>query len=93
VGQAGSELDLTKEPVGADGGRKVGTEDFQGDLAVVAEVLGQEHHGHAALAELALEVIAAGQAGGELVLQGGHRERKDACDFWKVPDWTPRPEL
>ena len=88
VGQAGGELDLAEEPVGADGGREVGAEDFQGDLAVVAEVLGQEHDGHPALAELALEDVAAGEAGGELVLQGGHGEGKDACDYRKVPDWA-----
>ena len=76
VGEAGGELDLAEEPVGADGGREVGAEDLEGDLAVVAEVLGQEDDGHPALTQLALEIVAAGEAGGELVLQGGHGEGK-----------------
>ncbi len=86
VVQAGGELDLAEEPVGTDGGREVGAEDLQGDLAVVAEVLGQEHDGHPALAELALESVAAGEAGRELVLEGGHGIRKDACDGGVLPD-------
>jgi hypothetical protein len=60
--------------------------DLEGDLAVVAEVLGQEHDGHPALAQL--EVVAAGEAGRELVLEGGHGEGKDACDCRRVPDWA-----
>ena len=70
VGETGGELDLAEEPLGADRGREVGPEDLEGDLAVVAEVLGQEHDGHAALAELALEVVAAGEAAVELLLAG-----------------------
>ena len=70
VGETGGELDLAEEPLGADRGREVGPEDLEGDLAVVAEVLGQEHDGHAALTELALEAVAAGETALELLLAG-----------------------
>ena len=78
VGESGGELDLAEEPVGADRGREVRPEDLQGDLAVVAEVLGEEHDGHAALAELALEAVAAGETAFELLLQFVHDGAKDA---------------
>ena len=78
MGETGGELDLAEEPVGADRGREVGPEDLEGDLAVVAEVLGQEHDGHAALAELALELVAPGETAFELLLQFVHEEGKDA---------------
>ena len=86
MGETGGELDLAEEPVGADRGREVGTEDLEGDLAVVAEVLGQEHDGHAALAELALELVAAGESGFELLLQGVHGAGKDAREWRGVPE-------
>ena len=39
-----------------------GPQHFEGDLAVVAEVPGQEDQRHPALAELAFEGVAAGEA-------------------------------
>ena len=85
MGEPGGELDLAEEPFGADGGREVGPEDLEGDLAVVAQVVGEEDDGHAALAELALEAVAPGEAGFELLLQCGHWEEKDACDCRGLP--------
>ena len=90
VGETGGELDLAEEPVGADRGREVGPEDLEGDLAVVAEVLGQEHHGHAALAELALELVAPGETAFELLLQFVHEKGKDAPESVEVPDTMRR---
>ena len=58
-------LDLDQEPLGADDGGQFGLQDLERDLAVVLQVLGQVHRGHAALAELALDAVAAGQGGGE----------------------------
>ena len=49
MGEARRHLDLAQEPLGADLGRDLGPEDLEGDLAVVAQVAGQEHHRHAAL--------------------------------------------
>jgi hypothetical protein len=72
VVEAGGQLDLAEEALGADRGGKVGAEDLERDLTVVAEVLGQEDDGHPALAELALDPVAAGQGAIELILQGGH---------------------
>jgi hypothetical protein len=86
VVEARGELDLAEEPLGADRSREIGTEDLEGDLAVVAEILGQEHDGHAALAELALEVVAAGQTGFELVQECVHEGRKDAGESEVLPD-------
>ena len=57
VGQPGRHPDLAEEPVGADLGGDLGPEDLDGDLAVVAEVVGQEDHGHAAFAELSLDPV------------------------------------
>ena len=54
-----------QEPVGAEDGGKLGLEDLERDLAVVLEVLGEVHRGHAALAELTLDAVAVGQGGDE----------------------------
>jgi hypothetical protein len=53
-------LDLGEEPVGSDDGRQLRAQDLDRDLAVVLEVLRQIHRGHAALPELALDLVAAG---------------------------------
>ena len=60
--QPGGDADLLEEPVRSEGGGEVGAEDLQGDLAVVAEVVGEVHCGHPAAAELALDAVALGQA-------------------------------
>ncbi len=52
-------LDLGQEALRPDDGRELGLQDFQRDLTLVAEVLGQVDRGHAALAELALDAVAA----------------------------------
>ena len=63
--QVGDGLDLAQEPLGADHRGELGAQDLDGDLAVVLEVLGQVHRGHAALAQLALDAVAVGERGGE----------------------------
>ena len=52
-----------QEPLAADDGREPGKEDFEGDLAVVTEVVGEGDRGHAAAAELPLEAVADGEGG------------------------------
>jgi hypothetical protein len=60
--QSGRRLDLGQEPLGAEHRRQVGLEDLDRHLAVVPEVFGQVHRGHAALAQLPLEAVAVGEA-------------------------------
>ena len=69
--QGRDRADLPHEPLGADHGGELGAEDLDGDLALVAEVLGEVHGGHAALAELALDPIAVGEGRAEEVEGGG----------------------
>jgi hypothetical protein len=65
--EIGGELDLLEEPLRADDGGQLGVQHLDGDVAVVLEVLGEVHRGHAARAELALEAVAVGEGGGEAV--------------------------
>lgn len=48
-----------KEALGSHDRRQLRLQDLQGDLALVLEVIGQVDRGHPALAEFALDVIAA----------------------------------
>src|SRR4029077_16832544 len=59
--------DFPEEAVGADERRDFRAEHFEGDLAVVLQVRGEEHHRHSALADLAVEAVAVGETGPELV--------------------------
>jgi hypothetical protein len=52
-------LNLREEPLGPDDGGELGAEDLDGDFAVVLQVLREVHRGHPALAELALDGVAA----------------------------------
>ena len=58
-------LDFHHEALGADHGGELRLQDLERHLAVVLEVLGEVHGGHAALAEFALDAVAVGQRGGE----------------------------
>src|SRR4029077_4204437 len=49
---------LSQEPLRADGGRDVGPQHLDRDLAAVAEVLGDVHRGHAAAAQLTVDRVA-----------------------------------
>ena len=59
--EAGGELDLTLEPLGAGPGGHLGQEDLEGDRAIVAEIVREIDDGHAAAAELAADGVAAGE--------------------------------
>ena len=65
-------LDLPEEPLGAERRAEFGPEDLDGDGAVVLEIAGEIDRGHPALAEFALDQVAAGEGGAEAV-QVGHR--------------------
>ena len=51
-------LDLGQEAFGTDDGSEFRLQDFEGDLALVLEVIGQVDRCHAALAELTLDGVA-----------------------------------
>jgi hypothetical protein len=65
------DLDLAGEPLGAEGGGELGSEDLYGDLPMMLQVFGEIHRRHAALAELALDCVTVGEGGAELVQRGG----------------------
>ena len=56
-----------QEPLGAEHGGELGLQHLDRDLAVVPEVLGEVDRRHAARAELALDAVAVGEGGGEMV--------------------------
>ena len=71
-----SELDLLEEALGAQNRRELRMQDFDRDLAVVANVLGQVDRRHSARAELAFDAIAAAELAGEALCDGsGTRHR------------------
>ena len=67
--QAGGDLDLPREPLGAEGGGELRAQHLQRHFAVVLQVLGEVDSGHAALSELPLDAVALGQGS----LQSGYR--------------------
>ena len=62
MGEPGDSLDLAQEALGADGCGDLGVEHLDGHLAVVLEVVGEEHGGHAAATDLALDSVAIRQS-------------------------------
>ena len=57
--EVGGGLDLGQEALAPDDGCEFRFQNFQRDLSLVLEVLGQVDGGHAALAELTLDGVAA----------------------------------
>jgi hypothetical protein len=55
--------DLRQESLGANYGGELGLEHLERDLAAVAEIVGEVHRGHSALAELALDAVPAREGG------------------------------
>jgi hypothetical protein len=70
------QADLLEETIPADAGGECGVEDLEGDRPVVAEVLGEVDGGHAAAAELALDVVAVEQRGVQREERIGSRQRE-----------------
>jgi len=70
--QVGGGLDLGQEPIGPDDGRQLRPQDFERYLAVVLDILGQVHRGHATGAEFALDGIALGEGAGQTFRDVGH---------------------
>jgi hypothetical protein len=63
--QIGGGLDFGEEAFRADNGGELGAEDFDCDLPVVPQVLGQVHCGHPSRAELPLNAVSVGEGAGE----------------------------
>src|SRR5690242_3469531 len=80
--QAGGGGDLLDEPLGAQNGRQIGTEDFDRDLPPMTQVLGEVDGGHAAMAELTLDPIAVGQPGPEPVERLRTQVRRAGLGMW-----------
>jgi hypothetical protein len=57
VRQAGDNLDLTKEPFRGHIRTDLRMQDLDRDLAVMLQVLGQKHRGHAPAADLRLDGV------------------------------------
>ena len=66
------DLDLLQKPLGAEHSREFGTQHFDGDVAVVFDVVGQIHGRHATGAEFFLDEVAVGEGGGEAVNEIWH---------------------
>ncbi len=72
MGQPGDDPDLTLESLGTECGGQLRAQDLDRHRARILEVVGQEHGGHAAAAELALQRVAAGERGVQLIDEIGH---------------------
>ena len=86
--QPGGDLDLAQEPVGAQRLRQLGPEHLYRHLAVVSQVLGQIHRGHAPLVQLPHEAVAVGQGGGQAIDRSVHNV-EDADSDAPARDWRP----
>ena len=70
--ELGRDGDLAQEPLGAKRVAELRMENLDSHRAVVLEIAREEDSRHAALAELALDVVAVGECGGESGGGGGH---------------------
>ncbi len=62
--EAGCELDLAQESLGAEDRRELGVQHLERDQPLVLDVVGEIDRGHAAAAELAFEAVAAAKCVG-----------------------------
>ncbi len=70
--EAGGELDLALEPLGAERCGQLGMEQLQGDRPIMANIVGQVDGGHATAPQFALEAVAIGQTALELLAEICH---------------------
>jgi len=83
--EVGGGFDFLHEPVGAEDGGEFGSEDFDGDLAVVFQILREIDGGHAAFAEASLDPVAVGEGGRESIGTFSHGARVISTEpalFW-----------
>ena len=67
--QAGDSLDFAQDALGADGRGHFGVEDLDRHSTVVLQVLSEEHGGHAAPTERALDPVAVREGGSKALRQ------------------------
>src|SRR5687767_15911784 len=79
--------DLVQKPLGAQGPGDLGPEHLDRDRSIVLEVIGEVHHGHAALPQLALDPVAVAQGAGELL------DRHSGSYSWRRPDCFASPAV
>ena len=72
MGELGGDLDFAEEALGPQGLSQLGTQHLEGNPAVVLQVLREEDDGHSAVAELALDAVAAGETSLQPAQQIGH---------------------
>ena len=65
--ELGRDLDLLEKPFSADDSRQFRPKHLHGNLAVMLEVPGQVHRGHAASTNFLLDGVAVGEGGGEAI--------------------------
>ena len=65
--QVGGDLDLFQESLGAEDGGELGAQHFHRHLAVVLDVMREEHRGHATGTEFVFDGVAIREGGGETV--------------------------
>src|SRR5687767_14506913 len=70
--QPGGKFDFTQEPFGANVGRHVGLQDLDRHVAFVTKIARREHDGHTALTEFSSELVPAGKAVHQPLLEDRH---------------------
>ena len=68
-------LDFLDEALGAKDRGEFGTQDFDGDFALVLQVLSEVDGRHASFAEVALDFVAIGEGGREAGGDLGHQAK------------------
>ncbi len=90
--KTGGELDLTEEPVGADGRCQLGVEHLERHRPVVANVVSEVDDGHAAAAELALDAVMVGQRNLEASQHIGQGRSGERLGSYVTTGGAPGPE-
>ncbi len=75
------DADLAQEPFARDGLGQFRMQHLDRDLAMMLEIVREEHGGHAAGAELALDAVAVGERSGE----AGEVSRCGHLQVWRAP--------
>jgi hypothetical protein len=70
--EARSDMNLGKEPLGAEYCGELGEQDFDCDLSSVAEIFGEVDCRHSALTDLAVDAVSIGEGSGEAVSGSCH---------------------
>ena len=83
--KVGGGPDFPQEPLGAEHRGQLGPEHLDGDLAVVLAVVGQVDGGHAALAQLALDLVGIGQGGLQATEEIGHWPAREGKSQYRSP--------